>query len=243
MTFSNEFKYVSHKKKKRKEKKTVEWLFSRYEIQTEELIKSAFYYYVSNIISRMIFSRKLVKITRIVMLGLGSFENNLRSITQLSFGIKIANHIGFKGKIEAYDPVFTFTDCQFLKRLNINYNLHDSLDFLYNAEKPVIFFMPHCPISLYDLLFKENWSPKRLCNIFLIGNCLKTYDLTIKNIKKKKYPFVFKASSVFESFEFSETFEQPETFNNLAFQWCEKDIVGRVFDSNNDEYEIQSYKK
>ncbi|CCJ31563.1 unnamed protein product [Pneumocystis jirovecii] len=240
MSASGEFKYVYHKKKKRKEKKTLEWLFLQYEIQTEVLIASGFYYVSSsfiftNIISKLIFSKRSIRISRLVMLGLGSFQDSLRSITQLSFGIKIAERLGLKEKIEAYDPVFTFLDCQLLKKLNINFNLHNSLDFLYNAEQPVIFYMPHCPISLYELLLKENWSPKKLCNIFLIGNNLTTYDLTIKNTKKKKYPFVFKACPMFESIPLSEDYEQPETFNNLAFQWCERDIVKKMINLNNDE--------
>ncbi|KAG5440061.1 hypothetical protein PCK2_000573, partial [Pneumocystis canis] len=166
----------------------------------------SFYLSGRNAISEIISLEISNKITRLVMLGLGSFQNNFRSITQLSFGIEVAKHIQLKKEIEAYDPVFTFLDCQLLKNLNICFNLNESPDSLYNAEQPVIFYMPHCPISLYESLFKENWSPKKLCNIFLIGNCLKTYDLTMYYIlysncmsrklsKKKKYPFVFKACS------------------------------------------------
>ncbi|EMR08017.1 hypothetical protein PNEG_03459 [Pneumocystis murina B123] len=161
------------------------------------------------------------------MLGLGSFQNNSRSLTQLCFGIEISKNLGFKGKLEAYDPVFTFLDCQFLKELNIDFDLENSSD-LYDAKQPVIFYMPHCPISMYETLFKKNWTLKRLCNIFLIGNSLKTYDLTMELAKKKKYPFVFKACLIFESILFSKAFEQPETFNDLAFQWCEE-IVAEKF--------------
>ncbi|KTW26080.1 hypothetical protein T552_02973 [Pneumocystis carinii B80] len=160
------------------------------------------------------------------MLGLGSFQNNSRSLTQLSFGIEMSKNLGFKGKLEAYDPVFTDLDCEFLEELNIEFNL-EKLD-VYNAKQPVIFYMPHCPISMYETLFKMNWTLERLCNIFLIGNCLKTYDLTIQLAKKKKYPFVFKACVIFESILFSKAFERPEIFNDLAFQWCEE-IVAEKF--------------
>ncbi|KAG4303936.1 hypothetical protein PORY_002680 [Pneumocystis oryctolagi] len=234
MSIQNEFKYVCYKKKKKEEKQTIEWLFSRYEKQTENLIGSNFYHFTSEAISKIISLKKPVKIARLVMLGLGSFQNNSRSITQLSFGIKIANHLDFEGKIEAYDPVFTFLDCQLLKKLDINLNLHNLPSVLYNAEQPVVFYMPHCPISLYESLFKENWSPRKLCNIFLIGNCLKTYNLTMEFSKKEKYPFVFKACMIFESILFPKTFEQLEIFNDLAFQWCEKNIVEKHFDLNND---------
>ncbi|KAG4303061.1 hypothetical protein PCANB_000620 [Pneumocystis canis] len=236
MNVSNEFKYVFYKKKK--EKETLEYLFSRYEKQTKDLIKSSFFCSALNVISEIISLEMSDKITRLVMLGLGSFENNLRSITQLSFGIEIAKHIQFKKEIEIYDPVFTFLDCQFLKKINICFNLHNSSDSLYNAELPVIFYMPHCPISLYESLFKENWSPKKLYNIFLIGNCLKTYDLTMKLSKRKKYPFVFKACLIFKSILFPKTFEQLETFNDLAFQWCEKDIAQKFFDLDNNRCEV-----
>lgn len=109
MKDSEGFHYVCSKKSKRKEKDCIKWLFSEYEKQTEKLIESSFYCFVSgtvflHLIDFLIFilldsifkilSLKIDKISRLVMLGVGSFQNNSRSLTQLCLGIGISKNLG-----------------------------------------------------------------------------------------------------------------------------------------------------
>lgn len=45
------------------------------------------------------------------------------------------------------------------------------------VSSPTLFFLPHCPESLYSNLLKANWNPKTLSFITVIGNSFKNYDL------------------------------------------------------------------
>jgi hypothetical protein len=50
----------------------------------------------------------------------------------------------------------------------------------------ILFFMPHCPILLYDNVLQANWTPANLKKIIILGNSFKehkedsTYEITTK---------------------------------------------------------------
>jgi hypothetical protein len=44
-----------------------------------------------------------------------------------------------------------------------------------------VFFMPHCPLALYDNCLTSNFTPRQLSNITLIGNDLSYYAMRMSS--------------------------------------------------------------
>jgi hypothetical protein len=92
-----------------------------------------------------------------------------------------------------YDPVFTDEDvillcglhfqtltenkaCTDLLRAPHQYlNTPGFQNAAYSINVPTLVFMPHCDISLYESLLRQNWSIESLSNMFFIANHFQEY--------------------------------------------------------------------
>jgi hypothetical protein len=122
------------------------------------------------------------KSLKIICYGLGSVDDNLSSRHQLALLILFIEDIKIHfneieiDEIEVYDPLFNQNDLYLLENLlkfnvpRINTQCMRNID----NSSTTIFYMPHCPKSLYNNVLYSNWSPSLLNKIIIIGNSFKS---------------------------------------------------------------------
>ncbi|KAK4264746.1 hypothetical protein QN277_025878 [Acacia crassicarpa] len=111
---------------------------------------------------------------KMVIYGIGNFESYENPNYQLGLTILMQRDFKWIGDIEVFDPALSMNECQVLEALGcsvLQYNEYGRR----KALKPTLFFMPHCPIMLYDNLLQENWKSSSLRNIVILGNSFDNY--------------------------------------------------------------------
>lgn len=113
---------------------------------------------------------------QMVVYGIGSIESYEPPRLQLSLALSIKRKFNWIGGIEVFDPVLSATESRVLESLGcsiLKINEHGRR----RAEKPTLFFMPHCEAELYDNLIELNWKERSLDRIALFGNSFEMYAL------------------------------------------------------------------
>ncbi|KAK6928900.1 SRR1-like domain [Dillenia turbinata] len=119
---------------------------------------------------------------QVVIYGIGNIEGSESSRLQLSLVILLKRRFSWIGKVEAFDPVLSATECRVLEALGctvLMVNEHGRRQ----ALKPTLFFMPHCEAELYDNLLQANWEAKLLNNVVLFGNSFQVYEQIVLDFK------------------------------------------------------------
>jgi hypothetical protein len=75
-----------------------------------------------------------------------------------------------------YDPVLSTVEQNAINAFNCNC-LSVNENGRRTVNRPTLFFMPHCDITLTDSVLEANWTPENLNKIIILGNSLKRYDL------------------------------------------------------------------
>ncbi|CAG8491734.1 5892_t:CDS:2 [Cetraspora pellucida] len=132
------------------------------------------------IISSEIIDSKLLPPNRptlvdIVCYGIGSIERSNTSQYQFALMLLFKNLFKITGKIYAYDPILSQIDIEVLTHYNI-----ESIKINERAKRAVtnqtLFYMPHCPLGLYNNLIEANWDRIKLKDIIIVGNRLDFYN-------------------------------------------------------------------
>lgn len=128
-----------------------------------------------------------IRFDQVICYGLGRFrlEKEIRRNWYLNYPETSKNQIHFlmclKELIkcpvwEVYDPEFSLDEQVILSELGftvIKRNEYCRRSICENKViKKTLFYMPHCPTTLYDNLFRSNWNIQLLNNLCLIGNSL-----------------------------------------------------------------------
>ncbi|KAI9114483.1 hypothetical protein K1719_014711 [Acacia pycnantha] len=111
---------------------------------------------------------------KMVIYGIGKFESYENPNYQLGLAILMQRDFKWIGDIEVFDPALSMSECQILEALGcsvLQYNEYGKR----KALKPTMFFMPHCPVTLYDNLLQENWKSSLLSNVVILGNSFDNY--------------------------------------------------------------------
>ncbi|KAF9533500.1 hypothetical protein CPB83DRAFT_845366 [Crepidotus variabilis] len=159
----------------------------------------------------------------LLCLGLGSPSASLNARVQLAFlteACKILDIALDLGLI--YDPVFAEEDIAYFKTLQMKVlepSDHTN-DAHLNLNGPMVCFMPHCDMELYEALLRVNAGDKSqdsgkrsdnessLENVFLIGNSLQAYlDNKPSSVLKTKSPNLLQ-------------FGERHSFTSLLFYLC-----------------------
>ncbi|KAL1339561.1 hypothetical protein AAHE18_U047100 [Arachis hypogaea] len=109
-----------------------------------------------------------------VVYGIGSIESYEPPRLQLSLAILMRRDFSWIGNIEVYDPVLSLSESRVIESLGcsvMSVNEHGRRE----AQKPTMFFMPHCEAELYNNLLQANWKLNLLRNMVLFGNSFETY--------------------------------------------------------------------
>ncbi|KAF3441432.1 hypothetical protein FNV43_RR15346 [Rhamnella rubrinervis] len=119
---------------------------------------------------------------KMVIYGIGSMESYESPRQQLSLAILLKRKFSWIGEIEVFDPILSATETQVLEALGCSVlSVNEQGRRL--AEKPTLFFMPHCEAELYDNLLQANWGAGLLSHIVLFGNSFETYEQHVSAFK------------------------------------------------------------
>ncbi|RXG68126.1 SRR1-like protein [Armadillidium vulgare] len=104
----------------------------------------------------------------IICYGLGKISSCYNAQVQLAFLLILKEYLNIDNVL-AYDPVFSPSDKKLLNYFHIDViNQNESAKRI--VEEKTLFYMPHCPFSLYNNLIWANLTGNNLKNVFIIGN-------------------------------------------------------------------------
>ncbi|CAB4431564.1 unnamed protein product [Rhizophagus irregularis] len=213
-----------------KEKTAVDFI-SYIEEKRQTLLQSDFFQEVQETINNKLFSPHRPKIVDIVCYGIGSIEKSIISQYQFALVLILRDLFEITGKAYAYDPVSTPIDLEILLHYEIN-----TINANEKAKRPItnqtLFYMPHCPLGLYNNVIASNWERNKLEKIILVGNRLDFYDETMSTtLLNRKAPYISSALTIIQSVPFPSIYLSPKyddnlsinmptgTFDNLCWQW------------------------
>ena len=112
---------------------------------------------------------------QMVIYGIGSIESYENPRLQLSLALLLKRKLCWIEGIEVFDPIISITESRVLEVLGCSV-LSINEQGRRKAEKPTMFFMPHCEAELYDNLLHENLGSGLLNNMVLFGNSFESYE-------------------------------------------------------------------
>jgi hypothetical protein len=157
----------------------------------EELPQSSFYQNLQSRLSE--FPAAAAAITNIVCYGVGNFGTQSAPQWQLACAMALRRMLSEKKEeasatttttniiisMEYYDPCTTQNETIYLERNSVKV-LSVNQQGKRIVNEPTLFFMPHCPLSLYTNVLYTNWG--RLGRVFVFGNSLPAYaNRLVKN--------------------------------------------------------------
>lgn len=139
-------------------------------------------------------------IDKIRCLALGSFHEDLPARYQLALLLEIENVVKCdnvkKVAVSLFDPAFTIEDMNFIQKRGSSWTVEESLneDFKCADTKQVLYFLPHAPLDLTELvLIREKPS------LFLANNIVAHTDRYTKARLHEKYPVLGKLLHVLDA--------------------------------------------
>ncbi|CAG8448321.1 157_t:CDS:2 [Acaulospora morrowiae] len=200
---TNDFRYNNSKlnKKKRRGRKsrserenTFEDVISYVEEKRQALMENAFYQELEENIKIKILPPNRPTLVDIVCYGIGSIEKSYRSQYQFALLLILKNLLKITSKIYVYDPVLTEVDIEVLTYFNVEL-IKTNEKAKRTISNQTLFYMPHCPLGLYDNLISANWERKKLENIIIFGNRLEFYGESMtKTTFNRKAPYISQIS-------------------------------------------------
>ncbi|KAJ9073153.1 sensitivity to red-light reduced protein, variant 2 [Entomophthora muscae] len=156
----------------------------------------------------------------IVCYGIGSIADSILSQWQLALILVLSRRIKKIRDMVYYDPVLlSEIESNVLvffgfKILDVNEEGRRKID------KPTLFYMPHCPLALYDNVLNANWNASSLRHLYIFGNLLTNYYENMSDSKlAAKAPHVLEVSKVgVDALDFPTLEDCPRAFNDTSFQ-------------------------
>jgi hypothetical protein len=120
-----------------------------------------------------------------VLLGLGKFSHSraMPCILQLALALELLAEptlfLGGDNSYSAYifDPVMTPLDAELCSALGLAVMTEESVHLQPVSEHGrTLFYMPHCPYLLYNLVLWTNWDPRHLLRLVILGNSFDSYN-------------------------------------------------------------------
>lgn len=137
----------------------------------------------------------------VICYGLGNISLCCSAQFQLAFLLILKEYLQIDNVL-AYDPLFSTNDKKLLSYFQI-----DLIDINESAKRKVeqktLFYMPHCPFSLYNNLVWANLTVNKLNNVFIIGNSFE--NMVSDNITtsfEKEYKYIFMVEPFVVEYEF-----------------------------------------
>lgn len=129
---------------------------------------------------------------KLMCLGLGSLSELRNARIQFVFlQLVLQKALGVADDcVTIFDPVFTPGDAAYL-RDQVGYVVLSAEPEDYTVGANTVAYMPHCDLTLFERFLGDNWSPRIIPNIILVGNNLSDYAESIPSQKfSTVYPCV-----------------------------------------------------
>ncbi|KAL4592924.1 hypothetical protein LXL04_005931 [Taraxacum kok-saghyz] len=166
-------------------------LMHKIQISIEKLEKSQFFTAFLDQIRTPEASQHFENITeskrklKMVIYGIGSIESYESPRLQLSLAILMKKNLEWIGDMEVFDPIISLTESKVMEELGVRV-LSVNEQGKREVVDPILFFMPHCEVELYDNLLKTNWKHELLNKIILLGNSFDKYEQQHRLVSKNQ---------------------------------------------------------
>ncbi|XP_055547532.1 SRR1-like protein [Wyeomyia smithii] len=183
----------------------------------ENLIASDFFKEIVNLIEPLL---NQAKIEAIICLGLGKLSECLISCYQLALIRCLKGKLkDFSGKIQFFDPIFTYKDIEILQLLDTAV-LSENLEGKYLADQKTLFYLPHCPKQISNNLLWRNWQPELLKNVYLICNSFENIILgNPERVLNDNATYILKAEKFCKEIKFLNNFRYTDIFNDFSLHY------------------------
>jgi hypothetical protein len=209
--------------------------FSQIEKSKQDLQISEFFQNSIKICRKSL--EKQDRIIEIICLGLGRFSDCVISRYQLAFILLLKEEFRIE-KFRVFDPVFSGQEKELLSYLDCEV-LEENLEGKYLAERPTLFYFPHCPKQLSNNLLWKNWSPNRLKSLILISNSFRNIlDSTPERLLRPNAHYLLEISPYVTEESLANSFKFNDIFNDTSihsFQAEKLASINAEFWSKNQE--------
>ncbi|KAI9295497.1 hypothetical protein K502DRAFT_217794 [Neoconidiobolus thromboides FSU 785] len=127
-------------------------------------------------VSKVIKKEHLLKLD-IICYGLGSIIESSLSRWQLAFLLSIKQEFKVVNSIQYYDPLPLTEDEETILNDYGFQILEKNEEGKRAVKEGTLFYMPHCPMLLYENVLSSNWEINLLKKVYIIGNDLTNYYL------------------------------------------------------------------
>ncbi|KAF4359534.1 hypothetical protein F8388_003537 [Cannabis sativa] len=105
-----------------------------------------------------------------VIYCIGSIKHREKSRLQLSLALLLKEKVDWiSDNIKIFDPNLTYVENQALRDMGFQVLENDEKGKR-KVKKPTVFYMPHCPATMYVNVVKENQEGGTLKNVVVLGN-------------------------------------------------------------------------
>lgn len=161
----------------------------------------------------------------LVCYGVGNFASKVEPRWQLA-SIEALRELLSIENTYYYDPCTSPFELEVLTELKINV-LSENEQGSRPVTEATLFYMPHCPQSLYNNLLLANWKTiDSLQNVFILGNSLHAYaDRQIGTLAKgieAMLPFIKERELLYSKHDLEHSYFQ-SSFNDCHLVWVRMD--------------------
>ncbi|CAO0791713.1 unnamed protein product [Mucor circinelloides] len=231
------FKYKPVTNNKKKSKKNSKYTFKdsddwniddislNLKQRKEALINSRFYKDLLVIFDEHLISTKPHDI---VCYGIGSVQKSKNAQYQFVLALLLRELLKIPGTMYIFDPVMTELDIELCKLHEIEI-IAENEDGKRLADKPTLFYMPHCGRGLYSNTLSANWNKQHLSNVTIIGNRFDMYvGSQLEKDLKRECPYLIPAVDILDVVLFPKEFDNNQIFSDLSIQTFPKETVDKL---------------
>jgi hypothetical protein len=114
---------------------------------------------------------------QLVLYGVGEMKHEIGAL-QLAFAILLREKFEWVNDIVVFDPILSPLETRAICELNCTY-LFVNEEGRRTVDRPTLFFMPHCPVNLFENVLQANWTSANLNKIIILGNILSGYIISL----------------------------------------------------------------
>ena len=173
---------------------------SRLHSHVATLRQSSWWVALSDAVRSVFPSESATKPGEIVCFGLGSVAGSANARWQLACAVLLrdlleghdagrASGVESRLPLRVFDPVLSSEELQFLRATFGCEPITENESGARRAggeddNSATVFFMPHCPLSLYCNVLRANWGPA-LSRVVIVGNSFASYDERIVRVEQR----------------------------------------------------------
>jgi hypothetical protein len=161
----------------------------------------------------------------LICYGIGSIDDSFTSRFQLALLLLIVDELSADkslvdqiGIVELYDPVFNKAD-RLLIQEKLGFCLSARNEQCMRSVEPhalTLFYMPHCPKSLYNNILYSNWCMSGLQSIVLLGNSFATIkSITAEDVMRRTYSYITDSFNFLEETKLEYTCDVTNAFYDI----------------------------